>query len=428
MTRSASFTAEANPGNGHSSIAARGFRGQGTVTKLYDGMNYYTAAGTITFPFDTWGVERIEVLKGPSSVLFGEGGLGGAMNIIPRRPQFEKEGNVRLMIGEYDSTFVGLDLTGPITDKLAYRVDYSKNESDNWVDNSDSDAEMFSFALQWEVSNDLSISARYDWGDQSPMKYFGSPLVDGDFVDALLETNFNVADAEISYEDNALRLRADWQISDDVSMTAEVFRLATDRFWSNAEFYSYDPGTQTVDRFDPLVIGHDMDHTGTRVNFLFDGSDRLTSTLGFELNDVSFTRPTNFGPANPDPVDFGADFDTVNAFNFMPGTLLSLTDAPIALDNVSDVRQFAVFGETQFRVTEDFALVGALRLDDYETDYTRLGQAPIDQSVDALTGRIGFVYDISDSTNFYGQYRRDPSEQLDRDRVGQQSRSGNDRE
>lgn len=54
VTRSAGFTNEANPGNGGQSIAARGFRGPGTVTRLFDGTNYYTAAGTQTFPFDTW--------------------------------------------------------------------------------------------------------------------------------------------------------------------------------------------------------------------------------------------------------------------------------------------------------------------------------------------------------------------------------------
>ena len=99
-TRSAGFTNEANPGNGSSSIAARGFNGQGAVTKLYDGTNYYNAASTVTFPFDTWSVERVEVLKGPSSVLYGEGGIGGAINVIPRAPQREQSGDVRLILGE----------------------------------------------------------------------------------------------------------------------------------------------------------------------------------------------------------------------------------------------------------------------------------------------------------------------------------------
>ena len=133
VTRSAGFTNESNPGNGNSSIAARGFDGQGSVTKLYDGTNYFTAAGTITFPFDTWGVERIEVLKGPSSVLYGEGGIGGAINVIPRRPQRERSGDVRVIMGENDTAFVGLDYTGGIGESAAYLVDYSNSQSDNWV-------------------------------------------------------------------------------------------------------------------------------------------------------------------------------------------------------------------------------------------------------------------------------------------------------
>ena len=133
VTRSAGFTNEANPGNGNLSIAARGFRGQGAVTKLYDGTNYYTASEIITFPFDTWGVERIEVLKGPSSVLYGEGGIGGAINIIPRKPERERSGDIRVLMGENDTTFLGVDFTGPFSDSVSYRVDYSNSQSDNWV-------------------------------------------------------------------------------------------------------------------------------------------------------------------------------------------------------------------------------------------------------------------------------------------------------
>lgn len=405
VTRSASFTNESNPGNGHSSIAARGFRGQGTVTKLYDGTNYYTAAGTITFPFDTWGVEAIEVLKGPSSVLYGEGGIGGAINIIPRRPQYERMRDVRLMMGENDTSFLGLGLTGPITDSLAYRFDSSKSQSDNWVNDGESDAEMFSFALRWDVSEDLAVSARYDRGEQSPMKYFGIPVVDGDFVREFVDRNFNVGDADVHYEDDSIRIRADWRASDTTSLQAEVFRLSTDRWWSNSEYYFFDSTSGLVDRFDPLVIGHDMDHTGVRANLRLAPRDsRIEASVGFEANDISFERPTNFGPANPDPIDFGNDFDTVDPFAFEPGTLLDLTDAPVLLDNLSDVSQLALFGEARFRLSARLALVGALRYDDFQTDYVRLGQAPIDQDTDSLTGRVGLVFDLSDDTALYGQY------------------------
>lgn len=407
VTRSAGFTNEATPGNGGQSIAARGFRGQGAVTKLYDGTNYYTAASTLTFPFDTWGIERIEILKGPSSVLYGEGGIGGAINVIPKRPQQEPGGQIRVTAGEEDTTFVGVDLTGGLTDSLAYRLNYNNSQSDNWVRNGDSEADMLSLALRWQVNQDLTFHLRYDDGDQEPMEYFGIPLVNGRITGDFKDENFNVGDARISYEDKALRLKAEWQISDTVSMQSEVYRLESERFWKNAEFFTFDSTTGLIDRFDPLVIGHDMEHDGFRTNFIFNNrlaGLALRSSLGFEINKVDFSRPSNFGPANPNPIDFANDFDTVDANNFNPGTLSDLTDADVLPDNVSDVDQYAVFGEAQLQVTDQLAIVAGLRHEDVETDYTRFGQAPIHQTVDELTGRLGLVYDVTSDTVLYAQY------------------------
>ena len=101
------------------------------------------------------------------------------------------------------------------------------------------------------------------------MKYFGVPIINNNFVDSLLKSNFNVADSIIRYEDSSIRVKADWSISDTINLATEIYRLSTDRFWSNSEFYTYDPATQLVDRFDPLVIGHDMSHNGLRSNLSF---------------------------------------------------------------------------------------------------------------------------------------------------------------
>ena len=186
VTRSAGFTNESNPGNGNSSIAARGFNGQGSVTKLYDGTNYYTAAETITFPFDTWGVERVEVLKGPSSVLYGEGGIGGAINIVPRRPERERSGRrprdhaARTARRSSGSTTRRASATPP-----RFASTTATANPTTGCANGESEAEMFSCALHWDVSDDLELSARYDMGDQNPMRYFGVPVVNGDFFERL---------------------------------------------------------------------------------------------------------------------------------------------------------------------------------------------------------------------------------------------------
>ncbi len=420
VTRSAGFTNEANPGNGNSSIAARGFRGQGAVTKLYDGTNYYTASETTTFPFDTWGVERIEVLKGPSSVLYGEGGIGGAINIIPRKPERERSGELRVLMGENDTTFLGLDFTGPLSDTVSYRVDYANSQSDNWVFNGESEAEMFSAALRWDVSDNLALSARYDMGEQSPMRYFGVPVAqrdeaygeetvagtfDGGFIDAFEGSNFNVSDADLNYQDDSLRLEADWQISDTVSLQAQLFDLTTDRYWRNAEVY-FLLDANTLERWEPLELGHNIDQTGVRANLLFAPSGGgIRASVGFEANEISAKFPNNFGGAhNPTGITFD-EMDTVNPNNFQPGTFAGIAGpAPDVLNAYSDLSQYAVFGEAQFNPTDQFAIVAALRYDDYDTTYTRVARSVFDQQVDAVTGRLGVVFDLSDETALYAQY------------------------
>ena len=408
VTRSAGFTNDAHHAEGGSDIAARGFHGQETVTKMFDGTNYYNAFNTITFPFDTWGIERIEVLKGPASVLYGEGGIGGAYNVIPKRPQQEHSGNLRITTGEDDTSFIGVGLTGGLTDNLAYRLDYSHNESDNWVERGDSETEMVSASLLWQVTEDFSLTARYDWGDQEPMRYSGTPLVDGDFPNELLKKNYDVSDAVIRHKESAVRIKADWNISERLSMQSELYRLDSDRLWRTLDWFRYNRDENEVRRDSPLVIAHDIKHDGFRTNFVFDASDggrKLKTSLGFEINDVTFKRPTNFGGGNPNGVDWNNDYDVVDPFNFNPGLFSDLTSAMTRLEIISDVAQYAVFAEGQVGLTESLTLVLGLRHEDVETDYNDISNPPtFDQKVDELTGRAGLVFDLNDTTVLYAQY------------------------
>lgn len=86
VTRSPGITFIGTPGDGGTGLSARGFSGQGSVMTLFDGARLYTGAGTLTFPVDPWMVERIDVLRGPASVLYGEGATGAVVNVIPKNP------------------------------------------------------------------------------------------------------------------------------------------------------------------------------------------------------------------------------------------------------------------------------------------------------------------------------------------------------
>ena len=76
VTRAVGVSASASPGNGGTSISSRGFNGHNSTVYTYDGTRMYITAGTVTFPADTWTLERVEVHRGAGSGITGVGALG----------------------------------------------------------------------------------------------------------------------------------------------------------------------------------------------------------------------------------------------------------------------------------------------------------------------------------------------------------------
>ena len=138
-TRMVGITSQAAPGNGGGSRMSRGFGGLNSVMKLYDGAQLFVASGTLTFPFDTWSVERIEFLGGPASVMYGNGAIGGVVNVIPRRPnRYTTENAARVAFGSNNTVRAAFGRGGPLNDRVAYRFDISHNRSDGWIDRGES--------------------------------------------------------------------------------------------------------------------------------------------------------------------------------------------------------------------------------------------------------------------------------------------------
>jgi iron complex outermembrane recepter protein len=67
-------------------------------------------------------IERVEVVRGPQGTLYGRDSIGGALNVITKRPTEEFEGQMNLRYGNYDTLSVETTLSGPINDWLRYRV------------------------------------------------------------------------------------------------------------------------------------------------------------------------------------------------------------------------------------------------------------------------------------------------------------------
>ena len=81
-------------------------------------------------------VERIEVLRGPQSTLFGKNASAGVINVVTAKPDLDAySGSVGVTLGNYSQTILRGDVTGPISDNLAFSLFGSVNERDGYFDN-----------------------------------------------------------------------------------------------------------------------------------------------------------------------------------------------------------------------------------------------------------------------------------------------------
>ena len=112
-------------GNGNDGI-------ESSVGVFIDGVYRSRSASALD---DLAEIERIEVLRGPQSTLFGKNVSAGAISIVTKRPSFDWGGKAEITVGNYSQMQARATLTGPVSDSLAFRVSGSLNERDGYFKN-----------------------------------------------------------------------------------------------------------------------------------------------------------------------------------------------------------------------------------------------------------------------------------------------------
>ncbi|HEX8029022.1 MAG TPA: TonB-dependent receptor, partial [Vicinamibacterales bacterium] len=386
-------------------------------------------AGTITFPTDPWMPDRIEVLSGPASVLYGQGALGGAINVVTRQPNSDRlRGQAEVGYGSQNSVRAAAGLGGPLGDLFSFRIDGSYRRSDGYVDRGKSESYSLSGALRFAPSDSFSLTLRDDYGNQRPMEYFGTPLIDGKLDTSIRERNYNVADADIHFRDNRTTLTAEWSPSDILTLTNTAYRLTSWRLFKDLESYCWIgangfcpndyngspddpdavPGTPgLIFRTDNLGIVHDQTQWGDQgsVKLQTPISDGISNTLvaGFDVNVIKLTYSNDFGS--------DVQVDQVNPRNFDPG--LFFDTQGIAPRYRTRTNEYAFFAEDRLKLNDQISVVGGIR---YEHDRVRRwtlnytgstisGETQVlDKKLSNTTWRVGVVYQPASNLSLYGQY------------------------
>ncbi|WP_426134162.1 TonB-dependent siderophore receptor [Pseudomonas sp. PWP3-1b2] len=139
-------------------ITSRGF----APTQLYLDGAYLPYAGSLggAPQIDPYTLERIEVLKGPASVLYGQNQPGGLINMVSKRPTTEQRTQVKIGAGSYSRLNGAIDTSGPIDDQkeFSYRVIALGKKGNQQVDHTHSERMLLAPSLTWAPNDDTSLT------------------------------------------------------------------------------------------------------------------------------------------------------------------------------------------------------------------------------------------------------------------------------
>jgi iron complex outermembrane receptor protein len=409
-------------GGSPGTVSMRGFGGN-SVSHNYDGVHQPSTMTSRNF--DSFAFERIEVLKGPASVLYGEGAIGGAINFVPKKPMIGlQEFSGLAQYGSNDTFRVAGDVNLPVNDKIALRALVSYAGSDGYIDRTTSESLSANLGVMLQPTDNLSVflAAEYFWKDDGPI-YWGTPLVSGasarepsDLIStesglvldlALRDTNFQYYDGEVRSDSTWLRSQVIWEIDDVWTLRNDLSYNNGDRLWHDAEGYRFVTASGLVDRR-ATYIRNPLDFWHERLALSSDGplfGHRNRFLIGVEHSENDHMSIRRFGPSVAvDPYDFDPGiFPEITPENF-PG-------AGNFTDSGANIKINAVFGENALNVTDDLLVVVGGRyeemtlrraIQDYNLDtFTSYGR-----TYNPFSYRAGVVYDLTEKTQLFAQYTK----------------------
>lgn len=392
VSRTVGLTPLSSPGNGGMSFSARGFTGVNSVGVAEDGHRASVALGTVTYPNDSWGYERMDVLRGPASIVFGTGTVGGTINAIRKQPSRESSQEILVGAGQHGTARLGVGSTGALSEMASYRIDVYSHYTDGERRLGRAGGGKLMSNLRLQPSSDVQIDLIADISDQKPERYFGTPTLNGRIVTELRDQNYNANDSVVRYKDQRYRLRGQWQVNESLTVRNELYYLRADRHWKNIEGYAYTPQAGTVARSSYLEITHDLDQRGNRMEAAYDWGANKT-VLGWETSKAQFTSGNNAPYGGSSVVDaFNPDRGQFNN----PG----VTRPKFATDTTEN----AFYIDHAWEPTERWTVLAGLRRDITKVSRNELVEGtPFDKTLAGNAWRLGLTYGLTPSTNLYGQ-------------------------
>lgn len=149
-----------------------------------DGLRIYREGFYQWLP-ETYGLERVELLKGPASILYGEAPPGGVINAISKRPTDEPQGEVQVQMGTNEHRQLGVDTAGPVGDSnsASYRLVGLYRSADGDINHTENERYYLAPSLRWDLSADTTLTLLGSFQKDDAVPFNGFKLAYGTIED-----------------------------------------------------------------------------------------------------------------------------------------------------------------------------------------------------------------------------------------------------
>jgi iron complex outermembrane recepter protein len=407
-------TAASPPGSA-GSVFYRGF-GSSSLTQMFNGITpQYDAISAR--PIDSWILDRIEVIGGPSTYLFGAGAVGGSINYITKLAH--REGNAaqaRVRYGAFNThdLALGFNRTLHASEGLQnhVRVDLNRMHSDGYVDGQKRNAINVAASLLTDFTKNISHTFALEYQKETVDRpYWGTPVLNPSGGEARIDPatrfkNYNSIDGVYEQKVAWTRSILEYRWNAQTSIRNTLYHYGALRDYRNVETYRYNASNTAVVRSATLLQRHDQGLTGNRLEFNHKAAFAGRASDWSTGLDYSRNSQTRF------PLSLSSTVSTVDPINYITESFYSIPGVVqgFSPDRTNRVNTIAAFVENRTQLSDAWSLVTGLRHDQIALEginhraASSTNPAYFKNHYSPTTGRIGVVVDLSPNSNLYVQY------------------------
>ncbi|RWQ67624.1 MAG: TonB-dependent siderophore receptor [Mesorhizobium sp.] len=402
------FTQPFGPDSDTNWLFIRGF--DATATGVYmDGLQLFSY-GFGGFYIDSFGLERIEVLKGPASVLYGGSNPGGIVNYVSKRPDGRRR-YVETGVNDAGNVYLGFDIGDVASDGVvSYRVNGRVADGDTYSDLQDGWRGFISPSITWQPNEQtrLTVLANFSHIDENHNGGGFLPY-EGTVTDRIVDgVNYGRIDPDANFTEPSIDLYKREQGS-----IGYEFEHTFDNDWtvrSNTRFGAasidevsvYPNGWASATELDRINFGHDTDVMTFLSDFQIEGK--------FETGAIEHTllAGIDYKYYNIDQVQSSALFGTtppIDAFDPVYGS--PLTPRVSYLNQDLTQQQLGFYAQDQLRFGDGWLLTlngrydwGWLSADNGPTYYSATSSSQ-SSNVGDFSGRAGLAYEFDNGITPY---------------------------